>query len=121
MFAGTDEAPGETFEENGCKYKSYRGMGSLGAMRAGSSDRYFQSGAKKLVPPGVPPRVPYKGRVSDIVYQIIGGIRSGMGYCGAENIAALQQARFVQITAGGLAENHPHDVTITEKAPNYNK
>lgn len=121
MFAGTDEAPGEIFEENGCKYKSYRGMGSLGAMRAGSSDRYFQSGAKKLVPEGVAARVPYKGSVSDIVFQIIGGIRSGMGYCGAENIAALQQARFVQITAGGLAENHPHDVTITEKAPNYNK
>ena len=94
-------------------------MGSLGAMRAGSSDRYFQSGAKKLVPEGVAARVPYKGSVSDIVFQIIGGIRSGMGYCGAENIAALQQARFVQITAGGLAENHPHDVTITEKAPNY--
>ena len=108
MFAGTDEAPGEIFEENG-------------AMRAGSSDRYFQSGAKKLVPEGVAARVPYKGSVSDIVFQIIGGIRSGMGYCGAENIAALQQARFVQITAGGLAENHPHDVTITEKAPNYNK
>lgn len=121
MFAGTDEAPGEVFEENGCKYKSYRGMGSLGAMRAGSSDRYFQSGAKKLVPEGVAARVPYKGSVSDIVFQIIGGIRSGMGYCGAENIAALQQARFVQITAGGLAENHPHDVTITEKAPNYDK
>lgn len=124
MFAGTDEAPGEIFEENGRKFKSYRGMGSVDAMKAGSRDRYFQDGedsTKKLVPEGVVARVPYKGSVGDIIYQLVGGIRSGMGYCGAADIDALHSARFVRITANGLVENHPHDITITREAPNYHK
>ena len=122
MFAGTDEAPGEIFEENGRKFKSYRGMGSVDAMKAGSRDRYFQDGedsTKKLVPEGVVARVPYKGSVGDIIYQLVGGIRSGMGYCGAADIDALHTARFVRITANGLVENHPHDITITKESPNY--
>ena len=122
MFAGTDEAPGEIFEENGRKFKSYRGMGSVDAMKAGSRDRYFQDGedsTKKLVPEGVVARVPYKGSVADIIYQLVGGIRSGMGYCGAADIDALHSARFVRITANGLVENHPHDITITGNTPNY--
>ena len=124
MFAGTDEAPGEIFEEDGRKFKSYRGMGSVDAMKAGSRDRYFQDGedsTKKLVPEGVVARVPYKGSVGDIVYQLVGGIRSGMGYCGAADIDALHSARFVRITANGLVENHPHDITITKLTPNYRK
>ncbi len=124
MFAGTSEAPGEVFEEDGRKFKSYRGMGSVEAMKAGSRDRYFQDGAdstKKLVPEGVVARVPYKGSVGDIVYQLVGGIRSGMGYCGAADIDALHSARFVRITANGLVENHPHDITITGNTPNYHK
>lgn len=124
MFAGTDEAPGEIFEENGRKFKSYRGMGSVDAMKAGSRDRYFQDGedsTKKLVPEGVVARVPYKGSVGDIIYQLVGGIRSGMGYCGASDIDALHTARFVRITANGLVENHPHDITITGNTPNYHK
>ena len=124
MFAGTDEAPGEIFEENGRKFKSYRGMGSVDAMKAGSRDRYFQDGedsTKKLVPEGVVARVPYKGSVGDIIYQLVGGIRSGMGYCGAADIDALHNARFVRITANGLVENHPHDITITGNTPNYHK
>lgn len=124
MFAGTDEAPGEIFEENGRKFKSYRGMGSVDAMKAGSRDRYFQDGedsTKKLVPEGVVARVPYKGSVADIIYQLVGGIRSGMGYCGAADIDALHTARFVRITANGLVENHPHDITITGNTPNYHK
>ena len=124
MFAGTDEAPGEIFEENGRKFKSYRGMGSVDAMKAGSRDRYFQNGedsTKKLVPEGVVARVPYKGSVGDIIYQLVGGIRSGMGYCGAADIDALHSARFVRITANGLVENHPHDITITGNTPNYHK
>lgn len=124
MFAGTDEAPGEIFEENGRKFKSYRGMGSVDAMKAGSRDRYFQEGedsTKKLVPEGVVARVPYKGSVGDIIYQLVGGIRSGMGYCGAADIDALHTARFVRITANGLVENHPHDITITGNTPNYHK
>lgn len=124
MFAGTDEAPGEVFEENGRKFKSYRGMGSVDAMKAGSRDRYFQDGedsTKKLVPEGVVARVPYKGSVGDIIYQLVGGIRSGMGYCGAADIDALHSARFVRITANGLVENHPHDITITGNTPNYHK
>lgn len=124
MFAGTDEAPGEIFEENGRKFKSYRGMGSVDAMKAGSRDRYFQDGedsTKKLVPEGVVARVPYKGSVGDIIYQLVGGIRSGMGYCGADDIDALHTARFVRITANGLVENHPHDITITGNTPNYHK
>ena len=124
MFAGTDEAPGEIFEENGRMFKSYRGMGSVDAMKAGSRDRYFQDGedsTKKLVPEGVVARVPYKGSVGDIIYQLVGGIRSGMGYCGAADIDALHSARFVRITANGLVENHPHDITITGNTPNYHK
>ena len=124
MFAGTDEAPGEIFEENGRKFKSYRGMGSVDAMKAGSRDRYFQDGedsTKKLGPEGVVARVPYKGSVGDIIYQLVGGIRSGMGYCGAADIDALHSARFVRITANGLVENHPHDITITGNTPNYHK
>lgn len=123
MFAGTEEAPGETIIYNGRKFKSYRGMGSIDAMKAGSADRYFQKGCEgninKLVPEGIVARVPFKGTLSESVYQLIGGIRSGMGYCGAANIAQLQQAKFIRITSNGVVENHPHDVTITSEAPNY--
>ena len=124
MFAGTDEAPGAIIEERGKKYKAYRGMGSVDAMKAGSRDRYFQDGedsTKKLVPEGVVARVPYKGSVRDIIYQLVGGIRSGMGYCGAADIEALHRARFVRITANGLVENHPHDITIAADSPNYHR
>ncbi len=121
MFAGTDEAPGQVMENDGKKYKVYRGMGSQDAMRAGSSDRYFQNGAKKLVPEGVVAKVPYKGSVSEVIFQILGGLRSGMGYCGAEDIRALHGAKFVRITANGLVENHPHDVIMTENSPNYSR
>ena len=123
MFAGTDEAPGETEIFQGRKFKSYRGMGSLEAMENGSKDRYFQGGvkeAKKLVPEGIEGRVAYKGAVADIVFQMIGGIRSGMGYVGAENILALhEKAQFVEMSGAGLVESHPHDVQITNEAPNY--
>ncbi|MBR3500599.1 MAG: IMP dehydrogenase [Bacteroidales bacterium] len=121
MFAGTEETPGDVIEDEGKLYKTYRGMGSLDAMKAGSSDRYFQSGARKLVPEGIVGRVAYKGKVGDIIFQICGGIRSGMGYCGAPDLETLKQAKFVKITASGMAESHPHDITITKKAPNYNK
>lgn len=123
MFAGTEEAPGETIIYNGRKFKSYRGMGSIDAMKAGSADRYFQKGCEgninKLVPEGIVARVPYKGTLSETVYQLIGGIRAGMGYCGAPDIAALQRAKFIRITASGMNESHPHDVAITREAPNY--
>ena len=123
MFAGTEEAPGETIIYNGRKFKSYRGMGSIDAMKAGSADRYFQKGCEnnfsKLVPEGIVARVPFKGTLSETVFQLIGGIRAGMFYCGAKDIAALQQARFVRITASGMQESHPHDVAITREAPNY--
>ena len=125
MLSGTTEAPGDIFEDNGKKYKRYRGMGSVGAMAQahGSSDRYFQGGvneANKLVPEGIEARVEYKGDVSDVVFQINGGLRSGMGYCGAANISELiEKAQFVQITNAGLRESHPHDVQITKEAPNY--
>lgn len=123
MFAGSEEAPGETIEENGCKYKAYRGMGSLDAMAAGSKDRYFQSGTetKKLVPEGIVGRVAYKGSVKDTIFQLMGGLRSGMGYCGARCITDLQNAKFTRVTASGMTESHPHDITITKKAPNYSK
>lgn len=121
MLAGTDEAPGDIVEQGSSKFKTYRGMGSVDAMKAGSGDRYFQNGAKKLVPEGVVAHVPYKGSVSDIVFQIMGGLRSGMGYCGAGDISQLHNARFVQITSNGLVENHPHDVSMIESAPNYHK
>lgn len=125
MLSGTTEAPGDIFEDNGKKFKRYRGMGSVGAMAQahGSSDRYFQGGvneANKLVPEGVEARVEYKGDVSDVVFQIDGGLRSGMGYCGAANIPELiEKAQFVQITNAGLRESHPHDVQMTKEAPNY--
>ena len=123
MFAGTEEAPGETIIYNVRKFKSYRGMGSIDAMKAGSADRYFQKGCEgninKLVPEGIVARVPFKGALSETVYQLIGGVRSGMGYCGAKDIAALQQAKFIRITASGMHESHPHDVAITSEAPNY--
>ncbi len=123
MFAGTEEAPGETIIYNGRKFKSYRGMGSIDAMKAGSADRYFQKGCEgninKLVPEGIVARVPFKGTLSETVYQLIGGLRSGMGYCGAKDIPTLQKAQFIRITASGMHESHPHDVAITSEAPNY--
>lgn len=124
MFAGTEEAPGETIIYNGRKFKSYRGMGSLDAMAAGSKDRYFQDKeveTKKLVPEGIVGRVPYKGALEETVYQLIGGLRSGMGYCGAPNLEVLKQARFTRVTSSGMAESHPHDVTITKETPNYSR
>ncbi len=123
LFAGCEEAPGDTILYQGRSYKAYRGMGSLGAMRAGSKDRYFQGGvhdANKLVPEGIEGRVPYKGTVGMNIFQLLGGLRSGMGYCGTKNITELQSnAQFVQITSAGLKESHVHDVIITEEAPNY--
>ncbi|MBQ9410611.1 MAG: IMP dehydrogenase [Bacteroidales bacterium] len=119
MFAGTDEAPGEIIEVDGVKMKGYRGMGSIDAMEAGSADRYFQKGAKKLVPEGVVARVPYKGSVADVLFQLEGGLRSGMGYCGAKDLLALHKAQFVKISPATVKENHPHDVAIAKKAPNY--
>lgn len=122
MFAGTEEAPGETIIYNGRKFKSYRGMGSLDAMKAGSADRYFQKGdvnINKLVPEGIVARVPFKGMLSETVFQLVGGIRAGMGYCGARDIEALKQAQFIRITSSGMQESHPHDVAITSEAPNY--
>ena len=122
MFAGVEESPGETIIYNGRKFKSYRGMGSLEAMQKGSKDRYFQDAeddVKKLVPEGIAARVPYKGTLAEVVYQIIGGLRAGMGYCGASTIGRLKEARFIRITNSGMLESHPHDVTITREAPNY--
>lgn len=122
LFAGVEESPGETIIYEGRRFKSYRGMGSIEAMQRGSKDRYFQDvedDIKKLVPEGISGRVPYKGRLSEIVYQLIGGLRAGMGYCGAANIAALQKAEFIRITSAGVRESHPHDVAITREAPNY--
>ena len=120
LLAGCEESPGDTEVYQGRQFKVYRGMGSLGAMAKGSKDRYFQEGNKKLVPEGVEGRVPYKGNVGDTIYQLMGGLRSGMGYCGCSTIADLQQkAQFIQITAAGLRESHPHDIYITKEAPNY--
>lgn len=124
MFAGVEESPGETIIYNGRKFKAYRGMGSVEAMQAGSKDRYFQGetcDASKLVPEGIVARVPYKGTLGETVYQLIGGLRSGMGYVGARNIDALHEAKFVKITSAAVVENHPHDVTITKEAPNYSR
>ena len=124
MLAGTEESPGETIIYNGRKFKAYRGMGSIEAMEAGSKDRYFQSGtcdSSKFVPEGIVARVPYKGTLAETIYQLLGGLRSGMGYCGAKDITALHGARFVRITSAGVIENHPHDVTITKEAPNYSR
>lgn len=124
LLAGTEEAPGEMIIYEGRKFKSYRGMGSIEAMEDGSKDRYFQDievDVKKLVPEGISGRVPYKGLVSEVIYQLVGGLKAGMGYCGAKNIEKLKQAKFVRITAAGVAESHPHDVTITREAPNYSR
>ena len=124
LLAGTEEAPGEVILYEGRKFKSYRGMGSLEAMEEGSKDRYFQDAEddiKKLVPEGIMGRVPYKGLVSEVLYQLVGGLRAGMGYCGAANVKALQEAKFVKITAAGVQESHPHDIQITREAPNYSR
>ena len=124
LLAGVEESPGDTIIYNGRKFKSYRGMGSLEAMQKGSKDRYFQDAEddiKKLVPEGIAARVPYKGSLYEVVYQLLGGLRSGMGYCGARTIELLHNAKFTRITAAGVKENHPHDVTITQEAPNYSR
>jgi IMP dehydrogenase len=124
LFAGVEESPGETIIYNGRKYKAYRGMGSLEAMQMGSKDRYFQDmeeDIKKLVPEGIAARVPYKGSLPEVIFQLIGGLRAGMGYCGAANIPELQNAQFVRVTHAGVQESHPHDVTITREAPNYSR
>jgi len=124
LFAGLKESPGETIIYEGRQYKSYRGMGSIEAMKEGSKDRYFQDAEddiKKLVPEGIVGRVPYKGTLAEVVYQLAGGLRSGMGYVGAKDILALQKANFIRITGAGLRESHPHDITITKEAPNYSK
>ena len=124
LVAGTEESPGDTIIFNGRKFKSYRGMGSLEAMEHGSKDRYFQNDTKdvkKLVPEGIAGRVPYKGTVQEVIYQLIGGLRSGMGYCGAGTIDSLHEAKFVRITNAGVLESHPHDITITSEAPNYSR
>ncbi len=124
LFAGVEESPGETIIYNGRKFKSYRGMGSLDAMQQGSKDRYFQDvedDIKKLVPEGIVARVPYKGTLAEVFYQLIGGLRAGMGYCGSPNIETLKTAKFVRITHAGIIESHPHDVAITREAPNYSR
>ena len=124
LFAGVEESPGETIILNGRKFKSYRGMGSLEAMQQGSKDRYFQDmedDVKKLVPEGIVAQVPYKGTLDEVVYQLAGGLKAGMGYCGAPDIEHLRSAKFVRITSAGVIENHPHDVTITREAPNYSR
>lgn len=124
MLAGTEESPGETIIFNGRKFKTYRGMGSLSAMQQGSKDRYFQDvedDIKKLVPEGIEARVPFKGTLQEVIYQMVGGLRAGMGYCGAENIEKLHEAKFTRITAAGYTESHPHGVMITREAPNYSK
>jgi IMP dehydrogenase len=124
LVAGTEESPGDTIIFNGRKFKAYRGMGSLEAMENGSKDRYFQADTrdkKKLVPEGIAARVPYKGTLYEVIFQLVGGLRSGMGYCGAPNIERLHDAKFVRITNAGVQESHPHDVSITSEAPNYSR
>jgi IMP dehydrogenase len=124
LFAGVDEAPGDAIIFDGRKYKSYRGMGSVDAMKEGSKDRYFQDmedDIKKLVPEGIVGRVPYKGSLNEVITQMIGGLRAGMGYTGSKDIKSLQLAKFIKISAAGVVENHPHDVTITREAPNYSR
>ncbi|MBT8195798.1 MAG: IMP dehydrogenase [Bacteroidia bacterium] len=124
LFAGVEESPGETIIYEGRKFKTYRGMGSIEAMKEGSKDRYFQDAEddiKKLVPEGIVGRVPFKGSLSETIYQIVGGLRSSMGYCGAKNLEALKKAKFVQITQAGIVESHPHNITITKEAPNYSR
>jgi IMP dehydrogenase len=120
LFAGTDESPGETILYQGRTFKSYRGMGSLGAMSQGSSDRYSQESSSKLVPEGIEARVPHKGQLAELVYQLVGGLKSGMGYCGCRTIKELQErAKFLRVSSAGLRESHVHDVIITKEAPNY--
>ena len=120
LFAGTEESPGEIVMYQGRSFKTYRGMGSTAAMEAGSKDRYFQNETKKFVPEGVEGRVPYRGYLKDIIYQLIGGLRAGMGYCGTATIEELQEnGRFMRITNAGLKESHPHDIAITKEPPNY--
>ena len=120
LLAGTDESPGEEVIYEGRRYKEYRGMGSLGAMSAGSKDRYFQEGVKKYVPEGVEGRVHFKGKVSEVIYQLMGGLKSGMGYLGCKDIDELKvKPRYVKITSASLIESHPHDITITKESPNY--
>jgi IMP dehydrogenase len=122
LFAGVEESPGETILFQGRKFKSYRGMGSIEAMQQGSKDRYFQDmeeDIKKLVPEGIAARVPYKGTLDEVLFQLTGGLRAGMGYCGAKDIETLQKAKFTRISNAGINESHPHDVTITREAPNY--
>jgi IMP dehydrogenase len=125
LFAGTEESPGETIIFDGRKFKVYRGMGSIGAMEVGSKDRYFQDvedDTQKLVPEGIEGRVPFKGGVAEVMLQYIGGLRAGMGYCGAGTVAALQEkAQFVRITNAGMLESHPHHITITKESPNYSR
>ncbi len=122
LFAGTEESPGETIMFKGRSFKSYRGMGSIGAMQAGSKDRYFQNDTDKFVPEGVEGRVPYRGVLKEIIYQLLGGIKSGMGYCGTKDIQELKEnGKFMRITNAGLKESHPHDVQITEEPPNYSR
>lgn len=125
LFAGVEESAGETIIYNGRKFKAYRGMGSIEAMQQGSQDRYFQDvedDIKKYVPEGIEARVPYKGSMSEVIYQLTGGIRAGMGYLGARNITQLQkESKFVRVTSSGIIESHPHDVTITREAPNYSR
>jgi IMP dehydrogenase len=124
LLAGTEEAPGEMVIYEGRKFKTYRGMGSVEAMEDGSKDRYFQDAEddiKKLVPEGIVGRVPFKGRAAEVLYQMVGGLKAGMGYCGAGDITTLQQAKFVKITASGIKESHPHDIQIMREAPNYSR
>jgi IMP dehydrogenase len=124
LLAGVEESPGETIIFEGRKFKIYRGMGSIEAMQKGSKDRYFQDEVEdlsKLVPEGIVGRVPYKGTLSEVIHQMVGGLKAGMGYCGAENIKKLQQAKFIKITSASVDESHPHDVIITREAPNYSR
>jgi IMP dehydrogenase len=124
LFAGVEESPGETIIYEGRKFKAYRGMGSVEAMKEGSKDRYFQDAeddVEKLVPEGIVGRVPYKGTLAEVMYQLIGGLRAGMGYCGSPNILKLQEAKFIRMTTAGMRESHPHDVTVTKEASNYSR
>jgi len=124
LFAGVEESPGETIIYEGRKFKSYRGMGSIDAMQQGSKDRYFQDmedDIQKLVPEGIVGRVPYKGNLTEVIHQMVGGLKAGMGYTGSKDIEALQTAKFIKITPAGVAESHPHDITITREAPNYSR
>lgn len=120
ILAGTEESPGETIIYQGRSYKVYRGMGSMGAMEKGSKDRYFQEDAKKLVPEGIEGRVPYKGPAASTIFQMVGGLRASMGYCGCHTVKEMiENTQFIQITSAGLRESHPHDISITKEAPNY--